>query len=210
MFSYVFLLGRPGSGKSLIYRMLSNMIKDRNLADEVMRIDDFQVLEDLFEEDKDQEKHLETEGGFKVTDISILDDVLKRINQNLKELQRPGRLIFVEFSRSNYEGAMKNFDADVLEDVLIVYIYSPFELTLERNLRRFEESSGEVDDHLVPKDMMETYYKNDDYEETFLDSEESLQDSAPADLVVVRNDSEGVEKLREELMKVIEALESNE
>ncbi|KXB06893.1 hypothetical protein AKJ54_00990 [candidate division MSBL1 archaeon SCGC-AAA382K21] len=186
------------------------MIKDRNLADEVMRVDDFQVLKDLFDEDEGQEKHLETEGGFKVTDISILDDVLKRINQNLKDLKRPGGLIFVEFSRSNYEEAMKNFEVDVLGDVLIVYIYSPFELTLERNLRRFEESSGEVDDHLVPKDMMETYYKDDDYEETFLESEESLRDSTPADLVVVRNDSEGVEKLRGELMKVIEALESSE
>jgi len=53
---------------------------------------------------------------------------------------------------------------------------------------------------------MERYYKYDDYEELYLKSEAELKRQAPAPLVVVRNDAEGLERLKRELKKVTEAL----
>jgi hypothetical protein len=50
---------------------------------------------------------------------------------------------------------------------------------------------------------MERYYKYDDYEEFYLRSEEELKRRAPAPLVVVRNDAEGVERLELELEKIV-------
>jgi excinuclease ABC subunit B len=51
-----------------------------------------------------------------VTDLSMLDDVLKRINDQLEKLEKPGRVIFVEFSRDSYAHAMKNFDIEMLTE----------------------------------------------------------------------------------------------
>lgn len=203
---YTFLLGRPGCGKSVIYRTLAERVKREGLADDVVRIDDFPVLEELLAEDVEHKRHVRKEGGFEVTDFSILDDVLKRINQKLKELRKPHRLIFVEFSRDRYTRALGNFDREVLDRSLIIYIYCPFELCLKRNKRRFEEKRVAVDDHIVPTDLMYKYYRYDDYEELFLESEDALQRQAPTRLVVVKNDLEGLDKLVGELEKVVTAL----
>jgi adenylate kinase family enzyme len=203
MFSFIFLLGRPGCGKSVIYNMLGELLRKGKLASEVMRIDDFPVLKEIVDEDKEFKRHLRKEGGFEVTDLSMLDDVLKRINGQLKKLKKHGMVIFVEFSRDSYIHAMKNFDRNVLDRSLILYIYTPFDVCLERNVRRFREKPKDLDDHIVPSDMMKRYYRNDDYEELFLKSGDELKKRAPAPLVVVRNDVEGLERLKLELEKAV-------
>ncbi|MCJ7720722.1 MAG: hypothetical protein MUO36_04565 [Candidatus Hadarchaeum sp.] len=199
MFSFIFLLGRPGCGKSVIYNMLGERLRKEKLASDVIRIDDFPVLKDIVDEDKEFKRHLRKEGGFEVTDLSMLDDVLKRINDQLKKLEKHGRVIFVEFSRDSYAHAMKNFDRDVLNRSLILYIYTPFNICLQRNIRRFKEGPKGLDDHIVPSDMMHKYYKYDDYEELFLKSENELKKQAPARLVAIRNDADKLDKLKNEL-----------
>ncbi len=207
MFSYVFLLGRPGSGKSAICRLLSERLRAEGLAEEVMRIDDFPVLQELLDRDTEFKRHYRKEGGFVVTDFAILDDVLKEINRKLKELERPGKMIFVEFARDRYIKALKNFDREVLGRSLLLYIYCPYDVCVQRNVRRFREArSKTLDDHIAPSDIMERYYKYDDYEELYLKSEAGLKRQAPAPLVVVRNDVDGLERLRQALEKVTEAL----
>ncbi len=190
--------------------MLAERVKGEGLADDVVRIDDFPVLEELLAEDIERKRHVRKEGGFEVTDFSILDDVLKRINQQLKELRKPRQLVFVEFSRDRYTRALGNFDREVLDRSLIIYIYCPFELCLERNKQRFKEKRVAVDDHIVPTDLMYKYYRYDDYEELFLGFEDALQKQAPTRLVVVKNDFKGLDKLERELEKVIAALRESE
>jgi len=203
----VFLLGRPGSGKSAIYRMLRQRLLEEGMAIDVTRIDDFPVLRELLDRDTEFKRHYRKEGGFVVTDFTILDDVLKEINRKLKGLEQPGRVTFVEFARARYADALKNFDRKVLDRSLILYIYCPFDVCIERNVRRFREARGEdIDEHIAPTDIMERYYKYDDYEELYLKSEAELKRRAPAPLVVVRNDIEGLERLKRELKKVTEAL----
>jgi len=202
--SFVFLLGRPGCGKSTIYRLLEQKLKKEGLAREVMRVDDFPVLEELLDRDTGFKRHYRKEGGFVVTDFTILDEVLKRINDQLGGLERPGRVVFVEFARDRYADALKNFDREVLGRALICYIYCPFDVCVERNVRRFEEVKGKtLDDHIAPRDIMERYYRYDDYEELYLRSEEELRSLTPAPLIVVCNDAEGLGKLEIELDKVI-------
>ena len=206
MFSFIFLLGRPGCGKSIIYNMLGELLRKEKLASEVMRIDDFPVLNEIVDEDKEFRRHLRKEGGFEVTDLSMLDDVLKRINGQLKKLGKLGRIIFVEFSRDSYVHAMENFDRDVLNRSLILYIYAPFNVCLERNIRRFREGPKGLDDHIVPSDMMHKYYRNDDYEKLFLKSEDELKKHAPAKIIVIKNDVESLEKLRLEINRAFNTL----
>ncbi len=208
MFSYVFLLGRPGCGKSVVYQLLADRIRREKLADEVMRFDDFPVLKEIAEQDKEFKKHVRSEGGFTITDRSIYDDVLKEMNRRIKLLRRPGGLIFVEFSRSGYAQALKNFDREVLDRSLIAYIYCPYEVCLERNIRRFKEGARNLDEHIVPRDLMEKYYRYDDYEELFLKSEDELRKQVPAPIVVVKNDVEGLEGLGKKLERVVAALKA--
>ena len=210
MFSYVFLLGRPGCGKSVVYQLLADRIRRGKIADEVTRIDDFPILKEIAERDKDFKKHVRAEGGFQITDRSIYDDVLKEMNRRIKVLRKPGKLIFLEFSRSGYTQALKNFDRDVLDRSLIVYVYCPYEVCLERNIRRFKEGAKDLDEHIVPRDLMEKYYRYDDYEELFLKSEDDLKKLAPAPIVVIRNDIEGLGKLGREIEKAIIALKTSE
>jgi adenylate kinase family enzyme len=206
MFSFIFLLGRPGCGKSIIYNMLGERLRKEKLAYEVMRIDDFPVLKDIVDEDKEFKRHLRKEGGFEVTDLSMLDDVLKRINDQLKKLEKHGRVIFAEFSRDCYAHAMKNFDREVLDRSLILYIYTPFDVCLERNVRRFKEKPKNLDDHIVPSDMMHKYYRNDDYEELFLKSENELKKLVPAKIIAIRNESDNLEKLKLEIDRTLTEL----
>jgi adenylate kinase family enzyme len=205
--SYIFLLGRPGSGKSAVYRMLSERLHSEGVVSDAMRIDDFPVLKELLAHDTEFKRHHLKEGGFVVTNFTILDDVLKEINRKLKGLAQPGRIIFVEFARARYANALKNFDREVLDHSLILYIYCPFDLCVERNVRRFKEAKGKsVDDHIAPSDIMEKYYRYDDYEELYLRSEKVLREQTPAPVVVVRNDAEGINRLGREIEKVVKFL----
>jgi len=209
MFSYVILLGRPGCGKSVVYQLLTDRIREEKLADKVMRIDDFPILKEISEKDTDFKKHISSEGGFTIIDRSIYDDVLKEMSHRIRALWKPGMLIFVEFSRSGYSQALKNFDLDVLSRTLIAYIYCPYEVCLDRNIRRFKEGATNLDEHIVPRDLMDKYYRYDDYEELFLKSEEELKKEAPAPVIVIRNDAEGLEKLEREVEKVVVALKAS-
>jgi adenylylsulfate kinase-like enzyme len=204
--SFIFLLGRPGSGKSAIFRTLTEQLKSKGLAKETMRLDDFPVLKEFLNRDREFKRHYRQEGGFVVTDFTILDDVLREMNKKLHQLERPGNVIFVEFARDSYAKALKNFDKEVLGKSLLLYIYCPFDVCVARNVRRFKEGGGKsMDDHIAPTDIMEKYYKHDDYEELYLKSEKELEKQAPAPLVVVRNDSEGLEHLKRELENVLDA-----
>jgi adenylylsulfate kinase-like enzyme len=205
--SFIFLLGRPGSGKSAIYRILSKRFVEEGIAKEVTRMDDFPVLQELLGRDKEFKRHYRKEGGFVITDLALLDDVLTEMNAELKRGVAPGKITFVEFARNSYSRAMENFDREVLDRSLILYVYCPFDICMARNIRRFEEAGEKTsDEHIAPSDIMECYYKRDDYEELFLKSEEELKRRAPAPVVVVRNETEGLENLKHGLEKVVKTL----
>ncbi|MEM3519948.1 MAG: hypothetical protein QXT22_06020, partial [Candidatus Hadarchaeales archaeon] len=175
----------------------------KGLAKDVERIDDFPILLRLLDEDREFKRHYRKEGGFVVTDFTILDDVLKEIDEKLKNNPDPKKVIFVEFARNNYSSALKNFSREILDRSLILYIYCPYDLCVARNVRRFKEGKS-IDDHIAPSDIMEKYYKEDEYEELFLKSEEKLKKAAPARLAVVRNDVDDLSRLDRELENVIE------
>ncbi len=186
-------------------------MREEGLVSDITRIDDFPVLRELLDRDVGFKRHYRKEGGFVVTDFTILDDVLKEINRKLKELEQPGRVTFVEFARARYANALKNFDREVLERSLILYIYCPFDICVERNVRRFREARGkDIDDHIAPTDIMERYYKYDDYEELYRGSEAELKKRAPTPIVVVRNDAEGLGRLEREIEKVVTFLKTSQ
>lgn len=207
-YPFIFLLGRPGCGKSIIYEMLTERLKKRGLAKEFMRIDDFPILKELFDKDVHFQRHRRKAGGFEVTDWSIVDEVLKIVNERIKKLEKENRMIFIEFARNHYLQALKNFTSEVLSKSLILYIFAPYQVCYQRNIKRFQEKGGEdLDSHIVPPDLMESYYKEDDFEELLLESEERLRGASPLPLIVIDSRKTGRANLKPEVEKAAGALE---
>lgn len=195
----IFLIGRPGCGKSAVYRILEEELRARGYRGELKRIDDFPILNHIFDTDVGYKRHrLAPGGGVKVTDDTVWDDLAKGLNEQALKLQSPDKLLFIEFSRDNYIRAFKNFSPGILKNSLVVYIDAPFDVCWERNARRARKEQG-LDAHLVSREEMEKTYAKDDHEE--------LPKRVDAPILVVKNDSDDLNKLRVELQKVVEKFE---
>jgi hypothetical protein len=190
------LIGRPGCGKSLVYRILEKELRARGYGGDFKRIDDFPFLKHIFDTDVEHKRHRPAlGGGVKITDDTVWDDLARALNEQALGLQDPNRLLFIEFSRDNYVRAFKHFSPEILQNSLVVYIDAPFDLCWERNARRVMGEKG-LDAHLVSREEMEKTYARDDHED--------LPQHVDAPILVVKNDSDDIEKLREELQKVVE------
>jgi len=194
----VFLLGRPGCGKSAVFRIVEQELRAKGFRGELKRIDDFPLLKHIFDTDIEYKRHRPApEGGVKVTDGTVWDDLIKGLDKQALELQSPDRLLFIEFSRDNYVRAFKNFSPKVLKNSLIVYIDCPFDVCWERNVRRAKKEQG-LDAHLVSREEMEKTYARDDHE--------VLQKHVVAPVLIVKNESDDIKNLKIELKKVVEKL----
>ena len=195
----VFLIGRPGCGKSVAYRILEEELRARGYDGEFKRADDFPFLKHIFDTDVEYKRHRPAPvGGVKVTDDRVWDDLARALNEEALKLQAPNRLLFIEFSRDNYVRAFKHFSPKILHNSIVVYVDAPFDLCWERNARRVRKEKG-LDAHLVSREEMEKTYARDDHEE--------LPKHVNVPVLVVKNDSDDFGKLRGELQKVVQKLE---
>jgi hypothetical protein len=109
----IFLIGRPGCGKSVVFRIIEQQLRAKGFKGELKRIDDFPLLKHIFDTDVEHKRHRPAPGrGLKVTDDTVWDDLANGLNNQALKLQSPDRLLFIEFSRDNYIRAFKNFSQD--------------------------------------------------------------------------------------------------
>ncbi len=197
---FILLLGRPGSGKSAIYKLLQEKFKKENIADKFERIDDFPILKELLDKDTEQKRHIKKDGGFAVTDWSIIDEVLQVINSRAFTKTEPNKIVFIEFARANYMDALKNFTENFLQNAVILYVFVDFEKCLNRNEERFKQAKDKLDDHIVPPDLMKSYYKDDDIEKMYLENgEDYLKTNLPVKIFMLNNNVEGLDLLSRNL-----------
>ena len=197
MLKYIFLLGRPGCGKSFICDILTEKFKLKEIAGEPERIDDFHILlKELLNKDKKFERHIRKNGGFAVTDWSILDEALQIINTRLLETALPKKITFIEFARDNYKKALKlkNFSSEILKNSVILYIKTSFETCIKRNEERFKKKK-DIDGHIVPPHLMESYYKTDDIEQSLFKNKKIELEN----IFVLENDNISIEELKSRL-----------
>ena len=169
----VFLLGTPGCGKSEVYRRLSARIVADGVARDVLRIDDYPKVRECFAADDALEQRGEArrwssrgqDGGWLIKDDGLWDEVLRRVNADVLEKRGTGRAIFVEFARPDMVRSIaSNFDDRLRESSLLLYIFCPFDICWERNVKRHQAAlAAGIDDHLVSREEMERTYLNDDH-----------------------------------------------
>ncbi len=193
----VFLLGRPGCGKSAVFRILEEALRASGYKGKLTRLDDFPLLKQMFDSDTEFKRHRPAPGGgVKVTDDTVWDDLIKGLDVQARKLQGKDHLLFIEFSRDSYARAFKNFSPEVLNDSLAIYIDAPFDVCWARNVRRVEkEREMGHDSHLVSREEMEKTYARDDGN--------NISKFLKIPVMVVKNDTDDVADLKAEMEKVI-------
>ena len=207
MFKYVFLLGRPGCGKSALYRVLEKRLLQSGQAKTFERVDDFPKLWARFQAD-DVREHEGKErtftrrisgGNYQITNRDILKDVMNEVlgevSSDLLKIDKPDLLVFIEFARSKYVEALGKFAQSILHNCIIVYMDVSFETCWARNVAR---NQATIDaggyDHLVPREEMEKLYLYDDRDALV----RTMKDQT-IPVLVVNNEIAGEERLEQQV-----------
>lgn len=213
-YKYVFLLGRPGCGKSALYRELEKRILESGQAKTVERVDDFPKLwakcqQDDVREKEGQERRFTRrtdDGDYVVTKGDVLDrifdDMLQEVNSDVLEIEKADHVIFLEFARSNYVQAIQFFDKRILDDCIAIYMEVSFDICWARVVARNEAAIAKGgDDHMVPRKDMEQRYLVDD-QDAFV---QYMQDNG-IPVSVVNNEADGEEHLKKQVERLFKDL----
>jgi adenylate kinase family enzyme len=162
----VFILGRPGSGKSAAYRVIDTSAKDRGWK--TTQFNDYDILQDMFRFEKLfqpstlPKKFLPTEhNGFDVLDFSVLDTVLRELEKKVQfnnSRNNSDELITIEFARDDYAKAFSQFRPSFLKDAYFLFIHTDIKTCIERVHHRVAHPTYE-DDHFVSEEIIRSYYK---------------------------------------------------
>lgn len=196
---FVFLLGRPGCGKSEVWRNLIKRLEEEGIAKTFKRIDDFPILNLWKEEDfkNNDYSHFRPtdDGGFKVIDDNVWDELLKRLNEKIQH--KSADVLAVEFARPNYVHSLSNFSMEVLSRSVIVYIDAPFETCWKRNMERVKRMKEQgLDAHFVSKKEMEETYLKDDKDELLKRFSEKI-------VLINNNEDVSLDELKREVEKIV-------
>lgn len=163
MLAKVFVLGRPGSGKTTAIYHLLNLAHQRGYS--ALSIDDYSILYRMSHDEKHHEQFRHTAyDGFDVLDLSVFDIALQRLEQQVRALSAhdSNGIITIEFARNDYAQALRQFSADFLQDAYIFFVDADLNTCIERIYQRIaapQKTSG----HFVSDYIMHTYYSYDNW-----------------------------------------------
>jgi adenylate kinase family enzyme len=163
MFVKLFVLGRPGSGKSTAVRHMVELFRKRNYS--ATCIKDYDILYKMFQKDREQKRFRPADyEGFDVMDTTVFDTALKVLESDILAISSSGekKIITIEFARDDYHSALKLFNSEFLKDSYIFYVDVDLQSCIDRIHKRVETPS-EPDHHFVSDYIMRTYYKKDNW-----------------------------------------------
>jgi gluconate kinase len=197
-----FLLGRPGSGKSMVARLIEMFAGDRGWLTHYMN--DYEHLQKMFLQEKAECTSLERRNfrltgpeecnGFDVIDFSVLGKVLEKMRVEVEEVEKQSSkedniLFLIEFARNSYDDALQLFGPNLLQDAHLLYLDVDLESCIGRNHRR--------SDHFVSDEIMTTYYREDDWSRVMYNLQHNW------DKYVIRN-SDTFQYLEQEVKKWVD------
>src|SRR5437868_5475525 len=117
----LFVVGKPGSGKSAAIRLLREYLQILNWVTE--RFNDYYILQLMFQYNRDELFQPTKDGGFDVVDFSAFDIALRRLEEVVNgyiSTALKDALVFIEFSRNDYNKAFALFDEAFLKDAFFL------------------------------------------------------------------------------------------
>lgn len=170
----LFILGRPGSGKSTGARYITRLAQHEGWVPTPYC--DYNILYDMFQTELhnplNTQQHFEPvdHNGFRVIDFSVLDPALKIIQKKATaslENCNPHtqRLFVIEFARDDYIQALHQFDPAFLQDAHFLFLDADVDLCIQRIHNRVAHPAS-IDDHFVSDDIITGYYQKDSTPDT--------------------------------------------
>jgi hypothetical protein len=186
MTAKVFLLGRPGSGKSTAFYCIDTLARAKGWC--VKRIRDYEILQDMFQADIERKKFSPIEyGGFDVIDFSVLDEASREVERRVRNLVGSAQrkeLIFIEFARDDYSIALRTFSPNFLKDAYFLFVETDLETCIQRIHARVAYPTT-ADDHFVSDTILRSYYCKDNIQ--YMAADFKGDNDIDKDIVVISN-----------------------
>ena len=164
----LFVLGRPGSGKSTAIRHIAELAGRRNYSTHYIK--DYDILLEMYKQDVRQEQFLPADwDGFDVTDFSVLDTALEYLEAKVRSLEvsllfsERKEIVMLEFARNDYVRALNNFSPDFLKEAYFLFIDANLEICIKRIRSRRTNTDSNSDHHSVSETIMNSYYHTDNW-----------------------------------------------
>jgi nucleoside-triphosphatase THEP1 len=161
----LFVLGRPGSGKTTAYYRIKARAEENGWT--VSRVRDYEILQRMFQHDSEQKKFRATDhNGFDVIDFSVLNEALLEVERRVKLRMlttKRNELIIVEFARDEYRTALEIFSPDFLQDTHILFVDADIDICMQRIYQRIHRVL-EPDNHFISDTIMKNYYGKENRE----------------------------------------------
>lgn len=157
----IFILGRPGSGKSYASRFFDLNAKMRGGSH--FRVNDYQFLRQQFIFDFNHVRFKPVgEDGFSVIDKTVLGEALIDVRKRAKQCYESWQydLVTIEFARSNYRKALQIFDKTFLQDAFFLYIHTELATCFKRIWLR-AATPRTIDDTFMSETTLNSYYNED-------------------------------------------------
>lgn len=218
IFNKLFLLARPGAGKSEIMKFLKDLPLEERISrfhvGKLVHIDDFPMLWSWFEDDDlldamgKPRLFTDPQGYFKYP--YLWDLLIRRIGLEYKKLLRDSDLqdttVIIEFSRGKehggYRSAFKNLDPVLLQNAAILYVDVSWEESLRKNRRRFNpEKPDSILEHGLPDEKLKKLYFEEDWHELTENFPDYLEISGiKVPYVVFNNEDDLTSKLNQDFV----------
>jgi adenylate kinase family enzyme len=156
----VFVLGRPGSGKSTAAQLLNRSFAQQGWS--TSHINDYSILQRMFLEDTEHRRFRPTENnGFDAIDLSVLDITLHEVEDQALMRQHTTHCVTIEFARDNYQHALKQFSTDFVRDAYFLFLDADLETCLQRVHKRVEYPTSTDDHPSYSDEVFRCYYQSD-------------------------------------------------
>src|SRR6266496_4545944 len=159
----IFVLGRPGSGKSTAARKVNYLLGQYGWS--VRHVNDYEILYEMFLADTQHLRFRPTEhNGFDAIDLAVMDNVLEEVEKRARNNLLEVNAVTIEFARNDYRKALKQFTPAFLKSAYFLFLDADIETCLRRVHERVERSTSGDDHPSFSDDLFRSYYDKENRE----------------------------------------------
>lgn len=160
----LFILGRPGSGKSTAFRHIEKYLRQKFSNWSIIRYNDFDILQEMCKREtlfppKKNKFDAKEPDGFDVLDFTVLDEVLRIIEKSVRarSSKKKEELVVIEFARQDYNQALGLFSDSFLTDSYFLFLDADLPTCVQRVKDRVTFPPT-PDNHFVSEKILKGYY----------------------------------------------------